>query len=821
MKKILLSLLLACMFFTANAARQGIMIDNVEQRVDTLVHKVVGPGNTYMRLELPGLPVRAYMMIIDRNNPYNKIETFLGKDSIVGMERVTDACARKSYEGHDAYCGVNANFFNIGSSYPSGTPIGGSVEGGQVQRETDNGYWTKCAAFDVDGVPFMDRMIFKGKVISAKHGQYNFERVNHPSDGLNMTFFNRYAGAHTCKDKYYGSHTGLQKTEVFIKPVEGQKWGTNIDVKCVVVRKVTNLGYNLIGEGESVISGVNDAKDYLDKFQPGDEVTIRTELHLENDKVFPNIHELVCGNALIMKNGELCNSNNEDYNIKPYPRTVVGCSKDKRWIYMIVNDGKGQYRGSTTSEVCQILKHYGAWDAVGMDGGGSATMVVNKKVMNWTSDGHERAVGNGFVVVQTAPTDSTIARIRPLDTRLILPLYGTAKPIALGYNQYDVLLSDNVEGVTYTCDPQIGHIDENGTFVAKGEVAGGYLTMHYNGLTAKLPVEIVNVSNFKITYEKIIMDDKRPYEIEVSTEIDGKSYTVTPKIFNWKSENTDICSVDDNGIIMGHKDGDAVVNGTFGESNNNINISVQIPKATNMPVNYPTFPTDWKLKQTGGTDLAIAPLENGFKLDYTGNGAARGAYISVERPMVLWSLPESVRIKVNPGDATVKKISMNAENALGERIASWVFTNTAVEKNKESVYELQLSDWCDPKVQAIYPIKINSIRFDMGVSKKGNKFMISVPAFEAVYPQFGGVSSDIIPSSCINVYPNPVKAGEAFLVAVDGQASVEVFALNGVKAMSMMVDETSAVSTQGLTAGIYFVKIADGTTVKTAKLIVE
>ena len=90
----------------------------------------------------------------------------------------------------------------------------------------------------------------------------------------------------------------------------------------------------------------------------------------------------------------------ESYNAVPYPRTAVGASKDKRWVYLLVADGKtSTSRGLTTTEVCDILKHWGAADAIGLDGGGSSEIIVNNKVANRPSDGKERAVGNGWLVV--------------------------------------------------------------------------------------------------------------------------------------------------------------------------------------------------------------------------------------------------------------------------------------------------------------------------------------------------------------------------------------------------------------------------------------
>lgn len=44
----------------------------------------------------------------------------------------------------------------------------------------------------------------------------------------------------------------------------------------------------------------------------------------------------------------------------------------------------------------------GCTDALNLDGGGSATMWLGGKIMNSPSEGKERAVANGLIVVRTA-----------------------------------------------------------------------------------------------------------------------------------------------------------------------------------------------------------------------------------------------------------------------------------------------------------------------------------------------------------------------------------------------------------------------------------
>ena len=821
MKKYLLLLIVLLSSLYASAAVQKILINNTEYQVDTLVNKVVGPGNTFLRIDLPELPVRAYVLIIDTHNEYNRIETFLANDKIEGTELVTKACVRNTYEGHHAYCGINGDFFNIQAhnELPLGAPRGGSIFNGIVQREPRDAWWS-FATVDENGVPFIDYMEFKGSIKSAA-GDYKFKHMNIPFMDCNMTFFNEYVGNVTTQDKNSNYNDGQTKTEVYIVPVEGQKWGVNQEIKCKVTKKTTNLGSNPIAKGESVLSGVRDAKEYLDKLNVGDEITVNMSIRTTTRNEYPKLREMIGGNAMLMIDGVLTNRNtNDGYNVNPYPRTAVGTSKDKRWLYLLVTDGKRSYRGATTTEVACILKHYGASDVAGFDGGGSSEMIVNNRVANDPADGTERSVGNGWMVVSTAPTDSTIARIRSLQPKLILPVYGVAKPEILGYNQYDALLSENVEA-TFSCDAKLGTVDSDNVFTAAGTPGYGILTAHYGEITVEIPVEIRDVDNFRLRRERVIVDDKHPSPIDVLTQFGAFSYPVNPKVFDWKSSDENICTVTD-GILHGIINGETEIVGTLGETANKLIVSVQIPTGDVMPVFYPTFPTeDITLKQTGGKDISISEFEHGFKLYYTGTGATRGAYINISGNMVAWSLPEAIRLRINPGDASIKKITLNAVNASEERILSWVFSTKELPKDTESTLELPLSDWCTVTDLGIYPIRINSIIFNMGKSDKDKTYTISVPGFEAVYPAYGGVEAITADKNALKIYPNPVNTSEPVKVTVNGTATAGIYTMNGVKVAETEISGAGEISTKDICPGVYFIQVVQNNVSKTGKIIIK
>lgn len=61
-----------------------------------------------------------------------------------------------------------------------------------------------------------------------------------------------------------------------------------------------------------------------------------------------------------------------------HPRTAAGVSRDGRWLFLLVIDGRqpGTSEGASTRELGERLKRYGAWDGINLDGGGTTTLVV-------------------------------------------------------------------------------------------------------------------------------------------------------------------------------------------------------------------------------------------------------------------------------------------------------------------------------------------------------------------------------------------------------------------------------------------------------------
>ena len=103
----------------------------------------------------------------------------------------------------------------------------------------------------------------------------------------------------------------------------------------------------------------------------------RADIVAELDKRdYPKIKEALPGFSIIARNAKVVKGIERDKGI--HPRTAFGLSRDRRYMYVLVVDGrqKDWSIGATLAETAKILIDAGACDALNMDGGGSSSMCV-------------------------------------------------------------------------------------------------------------------------------------------------------------------------------------------------------------------------------------------------------------------------------------------------------------------------------------------------------------------------------------------------------------------------------------------------------------
>jgi len=83
-----------------------------------------------------------------------------------------------------------------------------------------------------------------------------------------------------------------------------------------------------------------------------------------------------------------------------HPRTAIGFND--MYFFLLVVDGRRNDLsiGMTLPELADFMLRLGCTEAMNLDGGGSSTFWLDGKIMNSPSDGHERHIANGLILVQ-------------------------------------------------------------------------------------------------------------------------------------------------------------------------------------------------------------------------------------------------------------------------------------------------------------------------------------------------------------------------------------------------------------------------------------
>lgn len=114
----------------------------------------------------------------------------------------------------------------------------------------------------------------------------------------------------------------------------------------------------------------------------------------------PWMKEIVSGHPTLLDQGTYVGNSGDPLCTARHPRTIIGLTQDKKTLILAVVDGRATSRiGMTCPELATLLREFGAYNGVNMDGGGSSSMWVRGVgVVNNPSDGSERTVANHLAV---------------------------------------------------------------------------------------------------------------------------------------------------------------------------------------------------------------------------------------------------------------------------------------------------------------------------------------------------------------------------------------------------------------------------------------
>ena len=738
-------------FAAEEAVNHQINIGDKEYTATLLQKRDIGPGTTWRRIRIQEYPLNVNLVTMDMSNPYNRVETFQGQDKLGSTESIVGAAQRLSSENHVAVAAANGNFWCVSNQAPwsdllIGTTYGGNLRNGKIITETNNASDMWCGTplqicligADPERL-WIEPLVWRGYVSNPSIGYLDFQQVNKVVRDGEIGLYNSYypAGKSFQPVNMNGNHFEIVdkvSTEVLLKLAEGEEWTTGADMKTVVTEVRKDAGRGTLGSNDLALVGRGANREALAKLAVGDTVTLNSSWTSFQTWETPRLENALQALALVLKDGEIDPETNQQnsYNNQVYPKTIYGCSKDNKTLYIMTIDKSidpvwGSSAGCPSWVACEILKDYGCWRAAAVDAGGSTEMFVTDKIVNRTTEGNPRAVANGWMVFATSPTDNEIARLEFDEVELTVPVLSQPTPKVLGYNKYGMLINEDVQGISFTCTPEAGECID-GHFYAASTPGAGQLTASLGGVSVSKPITVTD-AEVAIRLKDIIIDHVRQYPIEVQALVDGNQFDYKPSTLTWTSSDPSVADVDSEGVLKGLKNGVTVLHGQIGQFTDSTTVHVEIPES---PVMVLESIDPWKTSMTSIKNPQVTLGDNNnINLSYQ-ISSSRAPKLTIQRDSRMFGLPDGITMKVNPGtNVSIKSIVLSVQGANQSRAVTMTVTpELEPSKDNEIYFDFHKLDETTDLTQdlAFYPVTFKSLAFNFGNATGTYSFDITTPA---------------------------------------------------------------------------------------------
>lgn len=374
------------------------------QARDSVSSVVVAPGVTWRRVVRPAGPWVINVVTIPLGNAGYELRHVRALDSLRGREKVTSMAARAPEGAERVIAAINADFFNVQTGESENNQvIGGEwwkgVRAADSRFDTFPNVRTQFAT-DPRGRPLLDRFQFDGVAVAPK-GLI-------PLLGLN--FLSR-TGPET--SVLYTERVGMTPLDtaraVAEAPLQAAGWrGDTI----LYVRRgeIAKAGGHRVPAGAAVLAGYGPRATAVAALAEGDTVRVVLRARTPTATYAPAL--LIGGWPRIVRAGVNIagNSASDEATLSGnaevrHPRSAIGFSRDSSTLILATVDGRqASSVGMTIVELAELMREFGAWDALNFDGGGSTAMVIKGRVANSPSDPTgERAVANALLVVRRNP----------------------------------------------------------------------------------------------------------------------------------------------------------------------------------------------------------------------------------------------------------------------------------------------------------------------------------------------------------------------------------------------------------------------------------
>lgn len=373
----------------------------------------VGQGIEYQEYTVSG-PNNLFVARMDRDHAGATIDSSIGQGRLSGgTERCTSQATRYedaiNYWGqnwgqrNDVIVAINGSYYNTST----GVPFSGVIHGGWYAKRYDNVSGQSGFVWQLDRDAHIGECVShvasKQIITYLNSGQtQNFQGINVPRGANELILYTPQYDSTTLTD-----NTGV---EVLVEMSRPAMLLPSPAMATGVIRAIRqNQGSTAIPFDHVVLSATGDrATTLLANVSLGAQIGISQEIQsFERSCSTPRALDWTKSYGAVSGNWVFLRDNVIQYGIDPsgarHPRTAIALNSD--YVFFVVVDGRSTISiGMTIDELAEFCKNtLAATWGLNQDGGGSSTMVVNGVIRNVPSDGTERSVSNGMMMINVLP----------------------------------------------------------------------------------------------------------------------------------------------------------------------------------------------------------------------------------------------------------------------------------------------------------------------------------------------------------------------------------------------------------------------------------
>jgi len=377
----------------------------------------VAPGIDYAEMTASG-PNQVFVTRMRRDDPGVTLDSAVAMGSLrSGRETVSGMAARydetMSFWGEhwgdreEVVAAINGSFFDL----DTGVPFGGVVEGGWYAKRWDE-FTPGGFVWNLDREALIDDCVRHRRdenFLEYPDGTMRAIRgINTGGTGDELVLYTHHYDTRTPESDAFEVVVELDTPSMLIPEPAGTR-GT-------VLAVAGTGGGTPIFFDQLVLSGTGSVADELPAgLSPGDTIEIAQELTSLREgcsSAAPfdrtRSYASISGSFHFLRDG-VVQSFTDPGATSRHPRTAIAF--DAVYVYFVVVDGRSaSSAGMSMTELGAFCRdRLSATEGINQDGGGSSALWVRGDVANHPSDGVERAVANGMLMIRLHPMERSYA----------------------------------------------------------------------------------------------------------------------------------------------------------------------------------------------------------------------------------------------------------------------------------------------------------------------------------------------------------------------------------------------------------------------------